>query len=140
MLKRGTYIWLALLVLALVFNILYYMYPRGPQRADIPYSTFRDQVAAGNVTEITTTGQTIAGAFKEPVTWPSSGDNQASYAEFTTHMPPFQDQELLPLLQQKGVVINAKQEGGSWISDLLINMLPLLFFIGLMAQAKDNVQ
>ncbi|TAK28560.1 MAG: ATP-dependent metallopeptidase FtsH/Yme1/Tma family protein [Chloroflexota bacterium] len=132
MFKRGTFIWLALLILALVFNVIFYVYPRGAQRVDIPYSTFRDQVSAGNVVDVTMTGQSVTGSLKESVTWPPQGSNQVSSKDFITQLPPVQDDTLMPLLSQQGVVVTAKGDGGSWVSDLLVNLLPFLFFIGLM--------
>ena len=140
MLKRGTYIWLALLILALIFNVVFYMSPRGPQRADLPYTTFKDQVSAGNVVDVTMTGQAVTGTLRQPITWPADDVNQTSYKEFSTHLPPVQDDTLVPLLAQQGVVITAKAEGGSWISNLLINMLPFLLFIGLMVLLFRNSQ
>jgi cell division protease FtsH len=48
-------------------------------------------------------------------------------------MPPFPDDALLPLLNQQGVTVTAKDtSGGSWVVDLLLNLLPLLLFGGVL--------
>ena len=49
-----------------------FLLPAGPQRVDIPYTLFKQQVDAANVAEIASRGDTIQGTFRQPVTVPSS--------------------------------------------------------------------
>src|SRR6187200_425835 len=68
--------WIWLLVGLLVVNWLLtsYVMPRSaPQRITVPYTTFREQVIADNVSEITSQGDRILGTFKQPVTYPPAG-------------------------------------------------------------------
>jgi cell division protease FtsH len=46
--------------------------PAGPQRVDVPYTLFKQQVEAANVAEIASRGDTIQGAFRQPVAVPST--------------------------------------------------------------------
>ncbi|WP_236826135.1 MULTISPECIES: ATP-dependent zinc metalloprotease FtsH [unclassified Blastococcus] len=93
-----------------------------PQRLDVPYTVFREQVEAGNVAEVTTVGDTIEGRFEEAVTYPP--DNQESRSDegalpqlggqprsstlFTTERPSFADDGLMSLLLRENVTVNAE--------------------------------
>ena len=73
--------WVWLLVGLLVLNWLLtsYVLPRpGQQRITIPYTTFKEQVLAGNVSEITSQGDRIQGTFKQAVTYPPPGQTGAT--------------------------------------------------------------
>src|SRR5437879_11711209 len=72
-----------------------------------PYDVCKEQVAQGNVTRVTTTGDSITGVTKTPVKETSTG---VSATHFTTQRPSFADDSLEPLLEQHGVTINAKPE------------------------------
>jgi cell division protease FtsH len=50
------------------------------QVADIPYSTFLNQVRAGNVSKVHVTADTITGDFVNPVLWPKPEPNRESKA------------------------------------------------------------
>src|SRR5436189_457884 len=70
----------------------------------ISYNAFLDQVTAGNVTSITSTGDSITGVAKQPLK-DSSG---TSSTKFQTERPTFASDDLEAMLQQHNVVINAK--------------------------------
>src|SRR5687767_14139466 len=59
---------------ALLFLVNYllmrFLFP-GEQPVTLPYTEFRQQVAAGNVMALYSRGTTIEGRFKQPVTWPT---------------------------------------------------------------------
>ena len=61
--QRFSLILLALLALNFLFASLV---PNQRDRVEVPYTYFRDQVEAGNVNEVTTTGDAIQGAFNAP--------------------------------------------------------------------------
>src|SRR5947209_20107040 len=46
------------------------LFPEVNDRVTIPYTTFKEQVQAGNVIEITSQGDAIQGDFKQAITWP----------------------------------------------------------------------
>src|SRR5207245_10470288 len=76
-----------------------------PTTVTLPYDVFKEQVAQGNVTSVTTTGDSITGVTKRPVKETSTG---VSATHFTTQRPSFADDSLQPPRAQHGVTINAK--------------------------------
>src|SRR4051812_43650400 len=97
----------ALLAVFVVANVLLapILFPETSDRVTIPYSEFKDQVQAGNVTEITSQGDAIQGDTKTAISWPKTptqGQRQATSTKFTTRKPSFDDPGLQPLLESKG--------------------------------------
>jgi cell division protease FtsH len=76
----------------------------------ISYNTFLQQVTEGNVTSITSTGESINGTTKKAV--PDSSSGQTS-SKFQTQRPAFATDDLEGLLQQHNVTINAKDPNAS---------------------------
>jgi cell division protease FtsH len=98
--------WLVLLVLFVV-NIVVsnLLFSAGqPPTVTISYNTFLDQVNAGNVVNITSTGESITGTTKNAIA-DSSGMKST---KFQTQRPAFANDNLETLLQDHNVVINAK--------------------------------
>jgi len=75
-----------------------------PPTVTISYNTFVQQVEQDNVTSITSTSESITGTAKKPVKDSSSGTEST---KFQTERPAFATDDLLTLLQQHGVSINA---------------------------------
>jgi cell division protease FtsH len=103
-------------------------------RATVSYTFFREQVQARNVTEITSTGDTIEGLFRSPVRYPP-GDAAARPVErFTTQRPAFADDQLMQLLLRNGVTVNARptDQVPFW-QQLLYGFGPTLLLVGLLA-------
>ena len=71
----------------------------------ISYNTFLTQVTEGNVTSVTSTGESINGVTKKPV---ADFQNGTTSTKFQTQRPAFANDDLLTLLQNSNVVINAK--------------------------------
>src|SRR5579864_4059620 len=71
-----------LIVLVLNYLLVQVFLPERPNpRIDVPYTFFKQQVMADNVTEVTSQGDTIQGTFKNQVTYPtdpSQGQQQTS--------------------------------------------------------------
>jgi len=80
-----------------------------PPTVTISYNSFLDQVSANNVTSITSTGEAITGVTKQAVK-DSSG---TSSTKFQTQRPAFANDDLMKLLQDHNVVINAKDPNAS---------------------------
>ncbi|CAA9283799.1 MAG: Cell division protein FtsH, partial [uncultured Chloroflexia bacterium] len=132
---RSSRFWIILLaLLALNWFLAPLLFPETNNRIEIPYSLFKQQVAAGNVSEITDTGTEIQGTFKQAVTdpEPATGQEAQSSTEFTTRMPSFPDESLTPLLEQNNVQISANAAGGtrSGILTLLLSFGPTLLLLG----------
>src|SRR5580704_6777585 len=71
--------WLILVGLA-AWNVVA-LWPHGPELAAIPYSTFLDQLRAGNVSQVHIIGDRITGTFAKPLLWPKPTQSATSKAE-----------------------------------------------------------
>src|ERR1043165_1434323 len=91
-----------LLLLAVNYALATFCLPSStPQRVNIPYTLFSEQVQASNVATISAQGDQIQGRFKQPVSFTPDGSSQASkVTAFATVQPTFSDPALLSVLQQ----------------------------------------
>ncbi len=105
-------------------------------RVQVPYSpTFLTQVKDGNVSDVSTTGNSIQGTFKSAVKYPPGDSSAHGATSFATEIPSFGNaNELFALLQSKGVTINAHpvNNGPPFIESVLVGFGPTLLFIGLL--------
>jgi cell division protease FtsH len=67
----GSSFWWVVLLALFVWNAALFLQPSKPE-ATIPYSTFLEQVRAGNVSEVLIVGPQISGTFAKPILWPES--------------------------------------------------------------------
>jgi cell division protease FtsH len=123
--------WRFLLVL-LILNIVFaQLIPSSEdQRLDVPYTFFRQQVTAGNVKEVNAKNDVIQGMFRTKTKFEKKGPEK----NFETVRPTFaQDDELLKLLLEKKVEVNARpiDEGRGFLATLLLSFGPTLLFVGL---------
>ncbi len=123
--------WLLLLVVVMLGVYLYnYINTSNsnntPQRKELTYSQFYQQINAGNIKTATFIGQTdIQGDFRQSV------DGLQQYHVYQLPQPQT-DPQLIPLLLSKGVtVINQAPPDNSFWINLLIAFLPWIFLIGL---------
>ena len=149
--RNLSWLWILLALALLGWNVWAFLAPAaGLSSAEIPYSTFLEQVEAGNVKSVEIRGCRVYGTFKEPVEWLSSASsanraNPAPYVEsgrsnlpatdraedFTTVIPEaVGDESLLPLLRARQVTIRAVPDGTPWYLILLSNGLPILLLVG----------
>src|SRR5712692_1997355 len=137
------WIWWVILAVLLAWNVLTFFAPRGAPTIPLPYSTFLDQVKAGNVSEMTIAGQNVDGVLKTaipvpnatpvPSSTPGAVTQPPASDRFSTVLPAQPDPTFLPLLESKGVKVTAvDSSGGSWLLTLLVNAAPLLLLVGLM--------
>jgi cell division protease FtsH len=136
--------WILFAIALLAFN--FYLGSRAMQpasRTRIPYSpVFLKQVRAGHVKQITSKGTTIQGTFTKKLS--VSGSKPTT--RFRTEIPTFADNDALShLLEQKGVVVNAKplDTGAPWWQNLLLGFGPTILFIFLLfwlMRRAGNVQ
>ncbi|MDP2710755.1 MAG: ATP-dependent zinc metalloprotease FtsH [Solirubrobacteraceae bacterium] len=127
----STRFWRFLLVLLVLNIVLAQLIPSSEdERLDVPYTFFREQVTAGNVEEVNARNDVIQGAFRREVTF----DEKGPETRFETVRPTFaQDDELLELLLEKRVEVNARpiDEGRSFLATLLISFGPTLLIVAL---------
>lgn len=88
-----------------------------------PYSTFFDQLEAGNIASVTFQGTDLNGTFKHPV------DTAPGSASFRSRVPDFGDSGLMPALRQQHVVINVGSPS-QWTRLLASLPWPMLLFVG----------
>jgi cell division protease FtsH len=140
---------LAILFILLAFNFLYTAFsPKSPPAsAAISYSRFRAELVAKNISVVTFQGTAIEGLFHHPVTLavppgvtPNNGRQTStpekskpqSYSRFTTTLPPFNDPDLMSLLQKSGAVVNTKpKEEPSFWSTALLYIAPWILILGI---------
>ena len=130
--RRG--LWIGLLVGFLALNLaLSFLTGRPEQRPQVPYQPFfTQQLAAGNVKEITSQEETIQGELKEEATFTPPGGDPIEVTSFKTQVPSFvTTEDLTSQLAEQEVVINAEppDNGRSIIGTLLLGFLPTLLLI-----------
>ena len=127
---------IAILVVLVAINLLLSFVTRGPAgRERIPYQPFFvDQVAAGNVSEISSQGDSIEGQLAKEATYDPPGKAKpVKVTKFKTEVPTFIDPaQVTKLLEQGKVVVNAKppDTGRSLWATLLLGFLPTILLVG----------
>jgi cell division protease FtsH len=104
---------------------------KADKRIDVPYTFFREQVSAGNITEVNARADVIQGVFRQKTKFEDKGPA----TDFQTVRPVFaNDDELLKLLLAKKVEVNASplEEGRGFLATLLISFGPTLLIVGLL--------
>jgi cell division protease FtsH len=99
------------------------------KRIQIPYNpNFLNQVRAGHVKEISSSGDTVKGEFTQDVTYKGETAKQ-----FETEFPTFaDDQQLSKLLEQNNVIISAEPPGQrSLLQTILLGFGPTILLVGL---------
>lgn len=130
--------WSTLLWLLLSFVLAIWLWnqflPGTSEATRIDYSTFRQQVQAGNVTSVTVSNQEIRGQLEEPVERQPSQDGEGEpveYTNFVTYLPSFGDEQLLSLLEENEVTIETEPTSDISIWAIILNLAPFLLLIGI---------
>jgi cell division protease FtsH len=122
--------WL-LIIVGVMLAIYVYMWfntnansANAPQRDELSYSAFYDQINAGNIKDATLIGTTdIQGSFLHSVN---------GFTQYHVVQLPNGDPNVVPLLISKGatVINQPPADNGFWLN-LLLGILPWVFLIGL---------
>ncbi len=132
---RVRWFWMLLVVLLAVNWIgLLMANSSGQPRVTVPFSPyFLQQVQAGKVKSISSTGSTIQGTFTTKLRYPPSDSKATPTTLFSTQVPAFWNgASLTSLLRSKGVQVNAQApSSGSVLADILLGFGPTLLLIGL---------
>lgn len=97
------------------------------KRSEITYSDFMSQVQNKNVQSVVMTHNSVSGKLNDGT-------------QFSTYVPD-NDTQLLPQLNQAGVVITAKPpEQPSWWMSLLSSLLPILILVGVWFWIMNQTQ
>src|SRR4051794_3746425 len=122
------FIGILILLLALNWGLAAILAPP-KKRIRVPYTpVFLDQVRAGNVSSISSEGDTVEGDFRKDVKY-----KKDKAKRFKTEVPTFaNDSQLSKLLEEKNVTVNAKPPGDrSLLETLLISFGPTLLLVAL---------
>lgn len=149
--------WLTFLIILLInYLLMKFLFPGPDEPVTIPYTTFKEEVAKGNVKAIYSQGTSIEGRFAAPITWsPASSSEAAPYSwqpsqseprtvdTFTTELPEFVDPGLETFLINHNVEISAVPiRQGSFLATLLFGFGPalliILFYVWLYRRAAQQ--
>jgi cell division protease FtsH len=126
--RWSTSFWVILLLLLLVNWLGGRFLFGGDETTTIDYSTFRSQIMADNVTQVTVTGEEIRGQLNETINVDTA---ETSISEFITFLPSFGDDELLSLLEDHNVSLTVMPVSDISFWAIVFSLLPILFIIGL---------
>ncbi|MFI6072306.1 ATP-dependent zinc metalloprotease FtsH [Actinoplanes sp. NPDC051343] len=126
--------WMLVVLLALNWIISSFLLAP-PARTAVSYTFFTTQVTANNVSEITSTGDTIEGTFRKKTSYTPSGETKAEDVDrFKTQRPSFADDRLFAALQGNNVPVNANPPDAPapiW-QQLLVGFGPTILLVGLL--------
>jgi len=133
----GQTIWRPLLITALLVLLLDLFYgaivkQTAERGAEISYSRFRDELAAGNVKKVTLRGNSVKGEFRAKVMLPALPDQKELVGTvlFNCNLPSLGDPTLLPELASHKVEVLVHPAEGSAAGNLFIYLLPWLLILG----------
>lgn len=128
------------MALIVVLNLVYLtLFP--PQTAEpvaeITYSFLKQELKAGHIIDVTLQGTDLSGTFSTKVFLTADQlmagrfEGEREFLNFHTTLPPIEDPELLPLLEQHQVRVQTKapEDASLWAS-ILISLLPWVIIIG----------
>jgi cell division protease FtsH len=103
-----------------------------PDRYDITYSQFIEQLNAGNIKSVTIKNLQVNGEFIKEIPVQLPGEKKTVSAKmFQTFLPSFQGEDLLKTLEEKNVNVTVESsEKGSLLWQILVGALPWLLIIG----------
>jgi cell division protease FtsH len=144
--SRNNWFWWIIALALIIWNV-WLLWPNSQPQANIPYSTFLDQVQTGNVTSVHITGDQITGKFAKPFPWsnnqatsaPTASSNNSkpapssTFLAFNTTFPQaVGDNSLMPLLRAHSVTVDVTTPSTPWFITLLTDGLPILLLVGVL--------
>jgi cell division protease FtsH len=128
--------WLGFILILLINYFAFrFLFPT-TQSVKVPYTTFKQQAAQGNVAKVYSRGDRLSGRFSRTILYPAKPDTATNrqpqkITEFTTTVPAFADPGLESLLVAHGTEINAESvQSSAWLG-LLLGFAPSLLIIAL---------
>ncbi len=121
----NTWIW-AILAVVLTVLVLSYVGDTSPPVPEAPYSRFKDWVKKDLVSEVDLQGRQATALLKDAF---QIDERQPASERFRVFLPEADDPTLLPLLEEKGVVIRSKPVSGA--GGWLLGVLPWVFLFAL---------
>jgi cell division protease FtsH len=125
-------LWRYLLWVLALSGMLYLFYSQGLPTAEtsyaISYSRFKSLVEDGKVEKVLLAGDIASGQLFDSAPLGPQGETGN---RFSTRIPAFGDESLLPALEASGVQIEVAEEGDGIVIRALITLLPWVLFIGI---------
>jgi len=126
---------LALIAIVVVINVVYPMVSQKGQqdKAEVPYSQFKNELARDNVKEITMKGSLLNGVFKSKVLAEQVAGKESppkATTNFFTILPEIDDPALMAELQAKKVLVKAISTESSPFTTALLYLIPWILIIG----------
>ena len=124
--------WIRYVIFGLVFLLFYYwlsisLIPGEPSY-EIPYSQFKSFVNKGRVQEVEISGFEITGKLQTVM---SIGPQQEEASNFSTRLPSFGDESLMPALEAQHVDITITEEvAKGTLMTLVLALLPWVILLG----------
>jgi len=124
--------WTRYVIFGLVFLLTYYWLSTGlipgEPSYEIPYSQFKSFVNRGQVQEVEISGHEIKGKLQTVM---SIGPQQEEAYNFSTRLPSFGDESLMPTLEAQHVNITISEEvAKGTLMTLMLALLPWLILLG----------
>jgi cell division protease FtsH len=135
--RRPGFLWFVLILFILnwVSVLVFRPSSNNEPRVTVPFNPFfLQEVQAGQVKSISSTGNSVDGTFTVKVRYPPSSKKATPTTLFATEIPSYwNDAQLSSLLKEKGVVITAKSTSKktSLLVELLLGFGPTLLIVGL---------
>jgi len=132
--------WRYLLWFLLLLAFSWYLFNVGQnQQQTLTYTEFKGKVRADEVASVMLQGDRVTGSLRD-VEAAGTADEENAAPRFETVLPPIDDPELMPLLEQHGVEVEARLAQASWWMEALIGILPWILIIGLFWYGSKKMQ
>lgn len=125
--------WRPLIFTLFLFFIYYYLSPNAPAAPkNLPYSEFKQKVLNDELAAVQFKGQEVTVRLR-------SADKPGHF-QFVTRLPPLDDRELLPQLEQHQVEIRVRSEEQPLWVGILLNLLPWILIFGFFVYSNRALQ
>ena len=118
------------ILVVMLFSLYWAGQARQMQSTQLAYSEFKERLRNDRVAEVTLRGQQLTGQLRAAAESPSGAGEPAQQA-FRTTLPPVEDPELMPLLEEHRVTIRAESTEAGWWQTVLASLLPILVIVGI---------
>ncbi|MFG6178497.1 ATP-dependent zinc metalloprotease FtsH [Halomonas sp. THAF12] len=131
--------WLALLWMAIAVLVIVNLVETSqqPDRVELNYSEFLDEVDQGRVATVTLRGQSVTGTFTDQA---SAARGLSAGQGFQTTRPTLEGRALLDRLQAQGVTIVARPEELPWWQRMLMLVVPWILLLGFLFWFWNRMQ
>ncbi|MEZ4224237.1 MAG: ATP-dependent zinc metalloprotease FtsH [Polyangiaceae bacterium] len=127
--------WLTLALLLASFTAWQYFSARTETQPVVSYSAFYRFVEQDQLESVTLQGTRVTGVLKS-----EQSVDDVTVKKFQTTLPLLEDQQLLPLLREKGVKVDVRSEEQPLALQLVLSILPWVLIIGVWVWLSRRAQ